>query len=290
VISEPESLTLAWTPRAAELADATLARNREVGGAGARAVVGCLVAVLGAVTLTNPYGVLSGLALIAVAFLLVFHRLTVPLSRRRWAAALTANPILAEACEVTLDESGIHLSSARYSTSRQWSTFPSWTDAPGAVVLSTSGTAAGHTLVIPDRAAASNEETAALRRLVAAHLGPSEGAGPGRTSRRVVAWLARLVVVACLVVPLGVALTRVHDEEGEWRLWPSEAPPELTRNGTAYVREGGPVPMPPLVTGSDYTPGGGLVMVTFPPPESGPPPELWVLDHHGVVRHYVTSP
>ncbi len=282
-------MTLSWTPRANELADAALARNREVGGVGARAVLGAVLALLGAISLTSPYGVVTGLAAIVLGLALVFFGVTAPLMRRRWAAVLTANPTLAEPCEVTLDESGIHVSSARYSSSRQWSTFPSWSDTGDAVVLATSGTAAGHTLVLPVRATGSADEAEALRTLVRDHVGPAQGDGPGRTSRTVVAWLARVVVVACLVVPAGMALDRVHDEGGEWRLWPSEAPPELTRDGTSYVREGGPVPKPSSVTGSDYTPGGGLVMVTFPPVDSAPPAELWVLDHHGVVRHYLSA-
>ena len=41
-----------------------------------------------------------------------------------------------------------------------------------------------------------------------------------------------------------------------------------------------------MVTGSDYTPGGGLVLVRWPPTDEFPT-ELWVLDHDGTYRHYL---
>ena len=95
------------------------------------------------------------------------------------------------------------------------------------------------------------------------------------------------MVILCLVVPLGAATWRMHDQGGEWSPWASEAPPEIHRDGVTYVREPGEVTRPDNVTGSDYTPGGGLVVVTWPPLNNDRPLELWVLDHDGVYRHYV---
>jgi hypothetical protein len=94
------------------------------------------------------------------------------------------------------------------------------------------------------------------------------------------------VVVASLVLPLWVTLQSVHDEGAEWRLTPSEAPPRVTMGGAEYRRVGEPTKVRPSdVTGYDYTPGGGLIMRRWP--ETAKLDEFWVLDHSGVVRHYV---
>ena len=42
------------------------------------------------------------------------------------------------------------------------------------------------------------------------------------------------------------------------RVWPSEAPPQVTREGVTHVHEGGPTVRPVSGAGVDYTPGGGL--------------------------------
>jgi hypothetical protein len=288
VTSDPTTLTLTWTPRAADLADASLARSREVGGAGARILVAVALALIAAVLLfATPATASLGFVLIGVAGALVFLRVTAPLVRRRWSAILVANPTLAETCVVTFDEGGVHVASDRATSSRSWSAFASWSDTRGAVVLASSENALAQMVVIPLRALSGGEEAGALRRLVEHHLGPALGTGPGRASRTRLTWVARVVVVACLLVPLGVAMARVHDEAGEWRPWPSEAPPRVVHDGVTYLREGGPTGRPVQAAGIDYTSGGGLVLVPWPPTSDAPAAELWVLDHRGVVRHYV---
>jgi hypothetical protein len=288
VTSEPDALSLTWTPRAAELADANLVRSRELGGDTARMVLAVVIALLAATMLTSRMTAALGVVLIVLALVLVFVRLTSPMLRRRWVAILAANPLLAETCEVTFDESGVHQSTDRLTSSRAWSTFSSWSDGPRSVLLAATDTALANVLVVPHRAAA-GEEIEALRRVLETHVGPPTGSGRARASRRWVTWAARVVVVGCLVVPLGLAVTRVHDEGGEWRVWASEAPPQVTREGVTYVREGGPTVRPVNGAGVDYTPGGGLVLIPWPPTGTGPAAELWVLDHRGVVRHYAAE-
>lgn len=286
--SEPDTVSLTWTPRAAELADANLVRSRELGGDAARMVFAVVVALLAATMLTSRLTAALGMVLIVLALVLVFVRLTSPLLRRRWTAILAANPMLAETCEVTFDGNGVHLSTDRLTSSRSWSTFSSWSDGPRSVLMAATDTALANVLVVPHRAAA-GEGIGILRRLLETHLGPPAGSGQRRASRTWLTWAARVVVVGCLVVPLGLAVTRVHDEGGEWRVWPSEAPPQLTREGVTYVREGGPTARPVNGAGADYTLGGGLVLIPWPPRQTGPAAELWVLDHRGVVRHYVAE-
>ena len=281
-------MTVSWTPRAGELADAALARDGEVGGSGRRALIAVLVALLAATMFTSRWTAALGCVLGFFALLLAFYRGTKPLVQRRWSTLLTANPTLAEPCSVTLDSTGVHLSSARFSSTRLWSAFSSWSDTPSSVVLAASGSPSASILVIPHRAC--EGELPRVRSLVEDRLGPSQTSSTGIGRRGWTTWLARLVVVGCLLVPLGVAMARVHDQGGEWRLWPSEAPPELSHDGATYVRQGATTTArPPSVTGSDYTPGGGLVMVSFPPVGIGPAPELWVLDHNGAVQHYVIA-
>jgi hypothetical protein len=286
VPSEPDALTLTWTPRVSEIAEATFTRNQEITGGGLRVAFGAVLALLGALMLVDRWTAPLALVLIPLALLLISFRVTLPLARRRWAAVLAANPVLGETCEVTFDGEGVHLASDRMSTSRLWSTFPSWSVTPGAVVLATSGTAAAHTLVVPDRAG-SNAEVETLRRIVERHLGPPQSGDADRRSRVWRSVGARLLVVACILVPVGIAMARTHEQAGEWRPWPSEAPPLLAHDGGTYQREGGPTGRPIDVAGIDYTPGGGLVLVPWPPTTRGPATELWVLDHAGVVRHYV---
>jgi hypothetical protein len=286
MMSEPTALTLTWTPRAAELADASLERSREISASGVRATFAVLLALLAAILLSYRVTVALGTTLILLALVLVFFRLTAPLLRHRWAALIAANPTLAETCEVTFDATGVHQSGDRVTSSRLWSTFTAWSDTSKAVVLAASQSATAYMLVVPHRAAASGEELTRLRHLVESHLGPAQGR-PGRASRGWLTWAARVVVVACLVVPVGSAMARVHHESGEWSPWPSEAPPRVTREGVTYVRDGGPTGRPVDAVGIDYTPGGGLVLIRWPPVSPRPAAELWVLDHEGVVRHYV---
>jgi len=79
---------------------------------------------------------------------------------------------------------------------------------------------------------------------------------------------------------------KTHDENGEWRLWPSESPPLLSYEGVDFRRIGGPVGSPDGIAGTAYTPGGGLILQPWPAsPETLR--EVWVLDHENVVRHYV---
>jgi hypothetical protein len=282
------SLLLAWTPRPAELADANLARNREVGGSSSRAALSVVLAVFAATMLFTPSTLPRALVLFVLAFMLAWIRVTAPLMRRRWAVLASGNPALVESVEATLDTSGVRTDGERMSIARRWSAFTSWTDAPGAVVLATSDTATGALLVLPHRAASGPDEVAALRELVAQHLGPPLGSGPGGSGRRWWPWVARAVVLACLLVPLAWTMVNVHDDTGEWRLWPSEAPLRLSYSEKDYRRTAGTTTRPPTSTGAGYTPGGGLILISWPP-ASEHPHELWVLDHDGVVRHYLVT-
>ena len=286
MISADGSLVFSWTPRPAELADAHLARNRDVGGSTSRAVMAVVLAVLASTMLFTPSTLPLALVLFALAFMLAWVRVTAPLMRRRWGALAAGNPALVESVVATLDDAGVRTVGERMSVARRWSAFTSWSDTPGAVVLATSDTATGALVVVPHRVASGPEEVVALRGLVTRHLGPALGSGPGRSGRLWWPWLARAVVLACLLVPLAWTLGHVHQEAGEWRLWQSEAPPRVTLGGVDYRRTGQPTTArPPGVVGSSYTPGGGLVMVSWPAP--GQPDELWVLDHANVVHHYV---
>ena len=286
MISADGSLVFAWTPRPAELADANLARNRDVGGSTSRALLAVVLAVLGASMLFTPSTLPLALVMFALAFVLAWIRVTAPLMRRRWAALAAGNPALVESVEATLDDDGVRTVGERMSISRRWSAYTSWSDTPGAVVLATSDTATSALLVVPHRAASNPEEVAALRGLVTRHLGPALGSGPGRSGRQWWPWVARAVVLACLLVPLAWTMGHVHQETGEWRLWASEAPPRVTLDGVEYQRTGQPTTArPPAVTGISYTAGGGLVMIGWPAPRR--PHELWVLDHANVVHHYV---
>jgi hypothetical protein len=288
MISTDGSLVLSWTPRPAELADASLARNRDVGGSTSRAWMAIVLALLASPLLGTPSTLPMGVVLITLAFVLAWIRVTTPLMRRRWAVLAAGNPALVESVEATVDDAGVRTVGERMSVARRWSAFTSWSDTPEAVVLATSDTANGALLVVPHRVAAGPDEVAALRALVTRHLGPALGAGPGGPGRSWWPWVARAVVLACLVVPLTWTIARVHQESGEWGLRPSEAPPRVTRDGADYRRTGpSTTARPPGVTGSSYTPGGGLVLVTWP--ASSKPSELWVLDHANVVRHYVRT-
>ncbi len=163
MISADGSLVFSWTPRPAELADANLARNRDVGGSTSRAVLAVVLAVLGASMLFTPSTLPLALVLFALAFVLAWIRVTAPLMRRRWAALAAGNPALVESVEATLDDDGVRTVGERMSITRRWSAYTSWSDTPGAVVLATSDTATSALLVVPHRAASNPEEVAALR-------------------------------------------------------------------------------------------------------------------------------
>jgi len=283
-----EPITLSWTPRPAELADAHLARSREVGSSVARGACGVLLAALGALMLGSSTTMVLAVMLFVLAFLLAWIPVTATVMRRRWGLLAAGNPSLVEPVEARLDDSGVRTDGERMSIARRWSAYSSWSDTPGAVVLATSDTASAAVLVVPHRAASGPEELAAVRALAEQHLGPPLGSGPGRSGRRWWPWVARAAVLALLVVPVTVTMTNVHDETGEWGLWAAEAPLLLSYDGHDFRRTGGPTSRPEGAAGVAFTSGGGLILVSYLTPE-GPLTEVWVRDHDNVVRHYVAT-
>lgn len=281
-----DAVRLEWTPRAGENADAHLARLREVGGSSARALSAIVLAVAGGLLLLAKATFSIGLAFLAVAAVIAFGRLTSRLLRQRYAAQFAANPTLSDPITLELDDNGLRSATSRISSARTWAAFSSWTDAPEAAVLSTSDLPGGHLLVLPHRATDDPTQVATLRSLLRRHLGPPLGEGPGPHGRAL-PWVARAAVVVSLVGALAVGFGRTHERTGEWRPWPAEAPPRVSYLGVGYVRVGEATRViPPNVPGVAYTSGGGLVLAAF---GNGAPPELWVLDHRGVVRHYVAT-
>jgi hypothetical protein len=288
VTERDESIELSWTPRPAELADAQLARTRDLGGSSIRSVVAVVLAALGASMLPSPLTLPVAGMLYALAFLLVWMRVTTSIMRRRWALMIAGNPALADTVEAKFDANGARTEGERLSMVRRWSAFTSWSDTPDAVVFATSDNANAAVLVVPHRAASGPAELAALRALAERQLGPALGSGPVRPGRRWWPWLARAVVVALLVIPVAVTMNKVHGETGEWRLWPSESPALLSYDGADFQRVGGPTSRPERAVGAGYTPGGGLIMKQYSFPDEKLT-ELWVLDHDNVIRRYVAT-
>jgi len=289
VTDRVETIALSWTPRPAELADAQLARMRELGATNVRGALAVPVAVLGALMLTSRVTVSVAIVMFGLAFLLAWMRLTATIMRRRWAVAVAGNPALTDTVTATLDASGVRTDGERLTMARRWSAFTSWSDTSTAVVLSTSDTANGALLVVPHRATSGPEQLAAIRALAVQQLGEALGAGPGRSGRRWWPWVARGAVLALLVVPLAYSVHKVHDETGEWQPWPGEAPRLLSYEGHDFSRVGGPTARPEGVAGLAYTSGGGLILRSFLISPSAPLTEVWVLDHDNVVHHYVTT-
>ena len=289
-VTDPdESIALSWTPRPAELADAQLARSRELGVTSVRGVLAVLIALLGALMLTSRVTLSVAIVLFGLAFLLVWMRVTATIMRRRWGVAVAGNPALGDTVSATLDASEVRTDGERVTMTRRWSAFTSWSDTPAAVVFSTSDTAQGALLVVPHRATSGPEQLAAIRALAVQQLGPALGSGPGRSGRRWWPWVARALVLALLVVPLAYNLYKVHDETGDWRPWPNEAPSLLSYEGRDFHRVGSPAPRPEGVAGIAYTSGGGLILRSFTVSPDTPLTEIWVLDHDNVVHHYVTE-
>ncbi len=281
------SIALSWTPRTTELADAQLARYRELGGPSARGVVAVLLALFAAPMLVSPSTFWLAVPMFAMALFLVWMRLTATMMRRQWALLVAGNPAIGEPVVGRLDTSGVRTDGARVSTLRSWSAFTSWSDAPGAFVLATSDNRHGAIVVVPHRAASGPDDVTAIRVLAEQQLGPSLGSGPGRAGRRWWPWVARAVVLSLLIVPVVVTMSKVHHESAEWRLWPTQSPPLVSYDGLDFRRTGGATPHPDGVAGVAYTSGGGLILEPFPrPPELT---DIWVLDHDNVVHHYITA-
>jgi hypothetical protein len=287
VTDQRETLTLSWTPRPAEFADAYHARLQDVGGARRPLRVAVILAVFAGLTILLPHLALTGLLMGAFALFLAWFRVGKTLVRRQSATLFAANQTLGETRTTTFGPAGLSTDAPRTSSTWSWSAFTSWSDTPHAVVVSTGDIIGAMLVVVPHRATSGSEQVTALRTVVERHLGPALGSGPRRRLRWQT-WAGRSFVVACLLLPLWVTVDHVHDQGDEWRLSPSEAPPRVTLDGVDYTRTGKPTTTRPQGTyGDAYTPGGGLIIRTWPTPAE--PDELWVLDHANVVHHYVVS-
>lgn len=82
---------------------------------------------------------------------------------------------------------------------------------------------------------------------------------PTRVARRVVPWMA--IVVVLLLLSAATRVAQVHAETWEWRLWPSAAPPRVQFEGRHYLRTSiVPVSSDGLVP-SGETLGGATIFV-----------------------------
>ena len=108
------------------------------------------------------------------------------------------------------------------------------------------------------------------------------------------AFRAGLVVVLIAVAVLAVQVVRVQGATGEFRLTPSESPPELHEVGRRYMRSSSTptAALPQGVQEIGETPGGGELFgprhVSLEGDPEGPvnPTVIWVRDDDGRVWTY----
>jgi len=103
-----------------------------------------------------------------------------------------------------------------------------------------------------------------------------------------IAIILGVVVVVLFVILMSIDIAAVHSESGEWRLWPTAAPPKVVFRGHDYGDRRLVAHRDPAATHVGTTAGGGGISATTTS-KTAAPGVIWIRDGTATYEYSLVS-